>query len=215
LISVFPDDFSRGRKIHNQVKPRIKPIMSKMKLLATVFAVGLSASACGRANAGATPSDVLTVYDANGAIFRQAFSFEDGSEPAFVYLGLPDGITDPEQFGQYTTFVEADGSISDAFGIAIGGPTTQYDLGFVSDSETAGVAIDPGFYNIPEPFGPYDITHYLDPGLIAAGWRATFQSDGDIPPVPEPGSLTIFGLGLAGFVGLGWMKKRKAKAAAV
>jgi hypothetical protein len=33
--------------------------------------------------------------------------------------------------------------------------------------------------------------------------------------VPEPGSLTVLGLGLASVVGLGWMKKRNAKVAAV
>jgi hypothetical protein len=32
-------------------------------------------------------------------------------------------------------------------------------------------------------------------------------------PVPEPGSLTVIGLGLASIVGFGWARRRKAKAA--
>jgi hypothetical protein len=46
----------------------------------------------------------------------------------------------------------------------------------------------------------------LSPGIPA------FRVEGnDVSSVPEPGSLTALGLGLAGVVGLGWMKKRKAK----
>lgn len=146
-------------------------------------------------------SDALIVRDGTGAIVAEGVSSEAGPEPNFVYVNVAGNAA---LFGAYTTFLEPNGSVSDAFGVAVGGPQA-YTLGFYSDTDTSSVLIGPGAVNIAEPNGPYNITRYLDPGLQDQGWTATFESDAR---VPEPATLGIIGAGLAGIA----LRRRKSKA---
>jgi hypothetical protein len=177
-----------------------------IKRFAMAFAIAaMSMGFVESANAGPI-SDVMTVYDPTGAIFLQTVVLEGDPEGIgqFFYVDVPG---DPSLFGSFTRFIEADGSVSDAFGVAVDNPNPNfpYSIGFYSDEEAAGLGIGPGAFDVLEPFGPYDITFYLSPDLRDRGYRATFQSDAD---VPEPTTLALIGLALLSLLGLGTTRRR-------
>ncbi len=172
-------------------------------MMVTSGALALAASlAAAPAHAGVAASDVLNVFDGSGALVSQTVALEDGSEdPGFIYVNPT--LIDPNQFGNATVLRESDGSDSDIFGICTCGPNGDLAFGFASDSETLGV----NFGTFPRTFfegvgGPFDATLYLDQGLQAAGWTATFTSDG----VPEPATWAIM---LIGFGGIGALLRRR------
>jgi hypothetical protein len=161
-------------------------------------------------------SDILTIYNPAGAIDTQLTLFEDGSVSCIVYsyvcgsfnanpnLGTEDPnalyyIGVPVDFTQQpVTVAEAGGTWSDVFapGYFLGVGDVLY---FQSDTETTPPSLaltgNPPFIIESEDNGPMSATNILSPDLQADGWTATFWSD---PEVPEPASLTLLAVGLAG-----------------
>ena len=157
-------------------------------------------------------SDVLTVFRPNGQIFDQLSQLEGSDEDGqhFVWFAIPH-LVDPAQFGNATTLCEAlpcdknqsFNNYSDVFGVInIQG---ELFLGYESDGDCLGCgAIDGAqgaIFLLETPDVPVDATMYLNPTLKNNGWTATFTSDGDVP-VPEPGSIMLFGSGVLGLAGV-------------
>jgi len=149
-------------------------------------------------------SDSLTIYDPVGAIFATVSATEAEEEAqGGVFKWIPiSGIVDLSKFTfpiVLTEGVDAQGQpiISDVFGITdpdfpgVG----DYFLGFASDTETPisnGIlaGTNPSF--LDEGDGIVDATQFLDPTLVAQGYRAEFRSD----PVPEPATFSLMALGM-------------------
>jgi len=177
------------------------------------------------AGAPSPPSDLFTVYDQNHVIQHQFGVTENGtplggavcirndfsdctpgteqdanpSAGNYQIWYLPiDGLTDTPTTG--TALRAPDGSISDVFFVI--GLTDPGFLAFASDSEV-GLPISTATTFLNETAGPVDATQYLAATLRDANWTATFQSD--VEPAPEPATLALLGIGLAG---LGFSRRR-------
>ena len=137
-------------------------------------------------------SDALIVFGPDGQVIAQVSVLESQEDPNAIYW-IPDpSLINPAMFGYATTLLEHDGSYSDIFGICNCGG--QLVLAFNSDGDGVPAAFGgQGYYYLPEGRGFFDATIYLNPELVARGFRAQFYSDGD---VPEPGTLILFGSGL-------------------
>lgn len=181
----------------------------KRLVIAVAMALGIQASVANGVKAALVNSDVITVYDSAGAVMRQLNAPE--SEPpneTYIINVNPDVWADPGQFGNYTTLLEPDGSISDYFGVALVGGI--YYLAFSSDPAPTAFYLGTGGHVtvLNEQSGPFDMTQYLAVRLRDQGWTATFQSDID---VPEPPAIAIFCGGALGLIGC-QIRRRRGRA---
>ena len=155
-------------------------------------------------------SDTLTIYNSQGNIVQQVVAQEgqEGVLGATIFTAPP-GFANTALFGQATVLCESlpcDASspisnFSDIVGIVNTG-MGPLRFGFSSDDENGLAAGSQGaIFLLEVPGFAYDVTNYLDPVHVRAGFTATFVSDADVSPVPEPTSLVLLGSGLLGLAG--------------
>ena len=148
-----------------------------------------------------TVSDTFTVYSPNGSVF-QTTSLSDSQEANLDFIFVAGVSPDPSQANNATQLLNADGSLSDIFGV-IFTETGAVVLAFWSDAPGDPAPIDNFFrvgISLPEGSGgPFDATMYLDPTLRSEGYTATFTSGA---PAPEPPSFILLGAGFLALAGI-------------
>ena len=169
-------------------------------LLCAAAVLGLAAAP--HAQAGVGPSDVMTVFDATGAIVDQQVVFELDEDGVSIITS--NVAIDPSQYGGAIVLTEPNtpGLVSDIVGICTCGVNGAEMLGFVSDSDV-GPAATPASFGTPATFlletgKPIDITQFLAPSLRSVGWTATFRSDSEVPE-PAGWALMLLGFGAVGY----------------
>jgi len=165
-----------------------------------VIGAALLLAAGGRADAnGVGISDALTVFSPTGTVFAQVAVSESAEVAGQVYFIDIDGLADPQMADSPTELLEPDsGLVSDIFGVRLGVAESFYYLYFQSDSEGPSLGDNIGSVNqlTEVPGMVYNATRYLAPGFRDAGYTATFVSDADVDPVPEPVTVASMVLGL-------------------
>jgi hypothetical protein len=171
-------------------------------------------------------SDQLTITDGGGKVVKKMTVFED-TEKVGVH-GATGIAFDPTQFGNYIALYDIGPvyTISDIVGIHEKKTPTGLvmSFGFASDTETQSPSFKgwtaPGITPPPIPEnGPIDVTRFLDPGLRANNWHATFFSDSEAvgaagpSTVPEPAAWAMLLLGLGGVGAVLRSARRKAATA--
>ena len=169
-----------------------------------LFLVGLLLTCTAmKAQAKVIVSDYFWVFDQNhkaqysASITKQQ---EEINGAGTIYFVEAPAIADPNEWGNYTSVMKAPDYqvMSDAFGVLC--RNGEYLLFFLSDTSTEPC---------PYPMGPnlkfehllpsgryggaFNATRYLDPGLRAQGWTATFESG---LTIPEPSTFILLGGGV-------------------
>jgi hypothetical protein len=172
-----------------------------MKQLLLGVATSLAVVGGSTAPAGAVVVyDTLTAYNADHTVLAtiSVTKAEQSADPfATNYLA---GVPVNTGLAGFPYSIVLNGGIPvDIIGIAGGGPDGS-DLGF-SAGEAAAEA-----YPLENPIEgsglPISVTMYLSPALQDEGDTAFFTASGDynIPAIPEPTSVTLFGVGLVGML---------------
>jgi hypothetical protein len=156
-----------------------------------------------KARAAPIVSDKFWVFDQSRTVkFSTSVTSEQqeiNGAGAIYFLEVP-GIADPNQWGNYTSVVNAPNSpvMSDAFGVLFRDP--DYLLFFLSDTsnEPCPYPMGPNLvfeYLLPNGRygGIFDASRYLLPALQAQGWTAAFGSG---LTVPEPSTIFLLGSGV-------------------
>lgn len=179
--------------------------MKIMKLLRGAAAVALLAPLSQAARADL--SDIMSVTS-QGTVLEKVSTTEslEAAIPLNVWK-MDDGIANVGAYGAPTVLYEADGSISDIFGVGLDTGSSHYYLAFMSDAEGQSTAPGSAWYNqavlwfgpssgwlsggIEGGTGVNDVngvlgnaTKYISASFQNAGAIATFSSD-----VPEPTTL--------------------------
>lgn len=168
-------------------------------ILASLLFIGRTLEA----QAAPIVSDSISVFDQNhNRIFSRSVTREQeeiNGAGTIYFLEVP-GIADPNQWGNYTSVLQAPGAqvMSDAFGVLF--RNGEYLLFFLSDTSTQPCPYPLGPNSVFEyllPSGRYggvfDAGSYLRPDLQDQGWTATFASGQSIP---EPATLFLLGSGI-------------------
>ena len=130
-----------------------------------------------------------------------------------IYFLEVSGIAAPNQWGNYTSVLQAPGAqvMSDAFGVLY--RNDEYLLFFLSDTSTEPCPYPLGPNSVFEyllPSGRYggifDASSYLSPDLRVQGWTATFASS---QSVPEPATFFLLGSGVGALALLKRRRKRR------
>lgn len=210
--------------------------LSKLIFALSLGAIASLCSGIADATPAAPPtsplSDRFAIYNPDGSLLQSLSIYEDGStwliDPAFGAVPYPFGsgedltcpgtycysigweFANPALAGPNPQLVLLEGpnfQLSDYLGVYIDQCCANGSFYFASDAN--GGLESPFHFNIGCVVlgNVCDITDFLLPAAIEAGYSATFFSDGDIR-VPEPLTLSLFGAGLAGAVA---MRRRKRK----
>ncbi|WP_187830175.1 PEP-CTERM sorting domain-containing protein [Siccirubricoccus phaeus] len=135
--------------------------------------------------AGACPALSLSAYGPAGVILTAAPALATGSDLTFILYIMPQG---GPPIASLTAILNGSSGVS--FGSQIDGGTGS-GLAFISG--VAGAT--------PASFDPQDLYVQLSPDLNAENGTITSFII-TLVPVPAPGALILFGLGLAGLAGL-------------
>jgi hypothetical protein len=159
------------------------------------------AYAAGDSGAGLTPRVVGSAYtnNFNGAAVTTLFGI-DSNRDVLVMQGGPNGTPSPNG-GVLTTIGAGLGfDFSDLVGFDVSGSS---GVAFAALTPTTGGASQ--LFTIDLTTGNATLVGTIGPGLTLTGLAADVGS----ATAPEPASLTLLGLGLAGLAGYGW-RRRKA-----
>src|SRR5262249_34531888 len=171
---------------------------------------------------GASPFGPVTL-DAHGSLYGTAQGGGASSEgtvwelakgsSTITSLASLDGANGADPRGPVT--FDADGNLfgtsflggANSDGVVwelVNGSSTIQAIGSFDDNHTGADPVD------GVTFGPdgnlYGTAQFGGPGLNGTVWEIQFNS---VPSVPEPATLTLFGIGIASFAGYGWRHRAR------
>jgi PEP-CTERM motif len=159
--------------------------------------------------ASATPlpaetSDRMVIKLNGNTIFDQPATEGGGLESIIATFDGPGSDIQPDTFLVALT-EPGTGEDSDVLELQHVAGTTAYTLIFLSPAEGGpGLGLNPSVPRIPETGELQDVSAFLPTALTAFGFSVSIQSG--VEQVPEPASIALVGLGIAG---LGALLRRR------